>query len=322
MRTLITALCLFTAMAFVVTELPSGQVEARKRRKKRKRAVKIRASKQTYTGIHKLMGGFKWGDSSAKVLKEIKKRIRAEEEPVLRKIKDPLEQDKARREMFARLRKVDKNHVQFTGKRTPWDVSLVDKEFAHKNNESMIVVWKKRERRFFFFHHDQLWKVFIAFNAEMFQDKTFEDFAGVMEGRFGRAQRKFSVTLKGDQKMDHLAWPKAGRTKLLAYDYTAFYGNFCLSLVDMNTWANVKSGRKMNSPKRKYSDPLVKAVTTPGGQGSDENENIVDQITGKGNPAPNVGSSEGSRSGSGPGYTPPKRRKKVNAKDPLKGLDI
>lgn len=280
MRTLVTTLCLFTATAFLTTALPAGSADARKRRKKRGR---IKASKRTFTGINKLMGGFKWGDPSKKVITALKKQVRSEEEPALKKIKDPLEQDRQRRAMFAKLKKVDKNHVKFTGKRTPWDVSLVDKEFAHKNNESMVVMWKKRERRFYFFHNDRLWKMFIAFNADMFQDKTFEDFAGVMEGRFGRAQRKFSVTLKGDQKMDHLAWARAGRTQLLAYDYTAFYGNFCLSLVDMTTWRDVKSGRKANSPAGKYSDPLVKAVTTPGGVGRDENEDVVDRITGKGN---------------------------------------
>jgi hypothetical protein len=333
MRTLVTALCLFTATAFVATELPTGQVEARKRSKKkrRKRKVKrkkaLKATKQTFTGLNKLMGKYKWGMSNAKVLRMIRDQIRAEEEPILKKIKDPLEQDKRRREMFAKLKKVKKNYVTFGGKRTPWDVSLVDKEFAHRNNESMAVVWKKKERRFFFFHHGQLWKLFIAFNAEMFEDKTFEDFAKVMEARFGPAERKFTVTLKGDQKMDHLAWPQAGRTKLLAYDLTAFYGNFCLSLVDMQTWANVKHGRELNSPKRKYSDPLVKAVTTPGGEGRDENEDIVDQITGKGTRAPAVGGSSGgtspsSPSPSRPGYSPARPKKKLDPKNPLKGLDI
>jgi hypothetical protein len=330
MRTLVTALCLFTATAFVSTELPTGQVEARKKRKKRskkkkkKRKTKLKATKATFTGITKLMGKFKWGMSNTKVLQMIRAQIRAEEEPILKKIKDPLEQDKRRREMFAKLRKVKKNYVEFLGKRTPWDVSLVDKEFAHKNNESMAVVWKKKERRFYFFHHGQLWKVFIAFNAEMFEDKTFEDFAQVMEKRFGSAERKFTVTLKGEQKMDHLAWPKAGRTKMLAYDLTAFYGNFCLSLVDMNTWSNVKHGRELNSPKRKYSDPLVKAVTTPGGSGGDANEDIVDRITGKGTTAPSVGgSSGGTPSSPRPGYSPPRRpKKKLDPKNPLKGLDI
>ena len=234
--------------------------------------------------------------------------------------------------MMDKLKKVKKDYVTFSGKRSSWDVSLVDKEFAHKNNESMAVAWKKRERRFFFFHNDRLFKIFIAFNSEMFADKTFEDFAQAMETRFGPAERKFTVTLRGDQKMDHLAWPQSGQTKLLAYDYTGFYGNFCLSLIDMREWDSVKTGRQLNSPKRKYTDPLVEAVTRGGDSGRDENENVVDRITGKGVKAPPGGEEGGSTAAptrpgtSRPDYgdepDKPKRKKKLNPKNPLDGLDI
>ena len=146
--------------------------------------------------------------------------------------------------------------------------------------------------------------------------------------QFGKAERKFTVTISGESKMDHLAWPKAGDTMMLAYDYTGFYGNFCLSLIDVNEFGNVKTGRKLNSPKRNYSDPLVEAVTK-GGSGKDANEDIVDQITGKGTRAPSIGgsgssSSSGSSGSSGgsDSYTPPKRKKKINPKNPLDGLDI
>lgn len=342
MRTLIATVCFLSAISLVNVDLAEAKPRAAKVRKAKAKAKakarakrrqrpkkKLVATKQTRVGIEKLMGKYKFGMSSAQVVSQLESDIRAREEPILKSIKDPLEQDKRRREMFANIRKVKKNHIYFRGKRSPWDVSLVDKEFAHKNNEAMLVSWEKMERRFFFFHHDKLWKIFIAFNAEMFQDKTFEDFAGAMEARFGSAERKFSVTLTGDQKMDHLAWPQSGTTKLLAYDYTGFYGNFCLSLVNIPTWENVKSGREMNSPKRKYSDPLVESVTKDDGALRDDNEDIVDRITGKGTTAPSVGDSEGT-SPSSPGTSrpdydepsKPKRRKKVDSKNPLDGLDI
>ena len=282
------------------------------------------------------MGEYKWGMSSAKVLSQLREDIRTEEELILKRIKDPLEQDRRRREMMEKLVKVKKDYVVFGGKRSPWDVSLVDKEFAHKNNESMAVAWKKKERRFFIFHHDRLWKMFIAFNSELFADKTFEDFAQAMESRFGPAERKFTVNLKGDQKMDHLAWPQSGQTKLLAYDYTGFYGNFCLSLVDVKEWDNVKTGRSMNSPKRKYSDSLVEAVTKGESSGRDDNEDVIDRITGKGSSGvPSGGSDQDEGSSSSarptkpgtarPSYDEPekpKHKKKLNPKNPLDGLDI
>lgn len=315
----------------VAFSLIGADADAKRRKRKRGRRAKVlkKASKQTRVGINKLMGKYKWDMSSKKVLGTLVAKVRKDMEPVIKATRDPLEQDRKRREMFAQVKKVKKNYVRFTGKRSSWDVSLVDKEYAHKNNESMVVSWEKKERRFFFFHHDRLWKVFIAFNAEMFAGKTFEDFAGAMEARFGKAERKFTPTLTGDSKMDHMAWPKAGKTMLLAYDYTGFYGNFCLVLVNTKTFENVKSGRELNSPKRKYSDPLVESVVKPTVP-RDEHSDIVDQITGKGTTAPKVSDSykgsgssgrSGSGSGSGSAYQP-RRKKKVDPKDPLKGLDL
>jgi hypothetical protein len=326
MRAFASFVGILVALSFLVPDIAEG----RRRKRKRRRAKKaLKATKQTKIGINKLMGKYKFGMSADKVVKSLQERVRKEMEPVIKGEKDPLKQDRLRRELFKKLKKIKKNYVKFTGKRSPWDVSLIDKEFAHKNNETLAVSWEKKERRFFFFHNGRLWKMFVAFNADLFAGRTFEDFALAMETRFGKAERKFSVTLSGESKMDHLAWPKSGNTLLLAYDYTGFYGNFCLSLIDANEFGNVKTGRKLNSPKRNYSDPLVEAVTK-GGSGKDANEDIVDQITGKGIRAPSIGGSSsgssgtsGSSGGSTDDYTPPKRKKrKVNPKNPLDGLDI
>ncbi len=328
MRAFASFVGILVAVSFLVPDIAEGRRHKRKRRAKKAKVLK--ATKQTKIGINKLMGKYKFGMSAGKVVKSLQERIRKEMEPVIKSEKDPLKQDRLRRELFAKLKKIKKNYVRFKGKRAPWDVSLIDKEFAHKNNESLAVSWEKKERRFFFFHNGRLWKIFIAFNADLFAGRTFEDFAQAMETRFGKAERKFSVTVSGESKMDHLAWPKSGNTLLLAYDYTGFYGNFCLSLIDAREFGNVKTGRKLNSPKRNYSDPLVEAVTK-GGSGKDANEDIVDQITGQGTTAPSIGGSSGSSgtsgsSGSSGGtddYTPPKRKKrKVNPKNPLDGLDI
>jgi hypothetical protein len=165
MRAFITALSVFLLISFVVQDADGKK--RRKRRRGRKAKVRLKATKQTRTGINRLMGKVKWGMSSQKILNMLAANVRKEMEPGVRATRDPLEQDKKRREMLTKIKKVKKNHVEFTGKRTPWDVSLVDKEFAHKNNESMAVSWEKMERRFFFFHHDRLWKLFIAFNADI-----------------------------------------------------------------------------------------------------------------------------------------------------------
>lgn len=309
--------------------LAAGGADAAKKKakpKKKAAAIPTVATKETTVAIEKLMGVYKWGMSSQKVLSLLEKDVRDEMEPLIKKTVDPLAQDRMRKEMFEKLKTVKGNYVKFEGKQTPWDVSLVDKEFAHKNSESMAVVWAKKDRRFYFFHNDKLWKIYIAFNAELYEGKTFEDFAGTMEARFGKAERKFTTTLKGEAKFSHMQWPPSATTLLRAIDNTGFYGNFCLALTDKNELPNVRSGRKMNSPKREYSDPLVDAVTKDEGKGGDDNENVVDKISGKDPKGPTVGDGEGDtayktkKPGGAPPPTPTKKKK--IGKNPLDGLDI
>ena len=320
MRALLASLTLLLTFCFAA---PDALGQRKKRRRKKAKKVKI-ASKQTQVGVEKLMGKFKWGMKPGKILKDLEVKLAKGYKTQIQSERNPLKQDRLRKEMLGAIKKLKKNHVKFTGKRSPWDLSLIDKEYAHKNNESMIVMWGKRDRKFYFFHHDRLWKIYIAFNTAMFRGKTFADFAGAMEARFGTAERKYATTISGESKLDHLAWPPAGKTKLKAIDNTGLYGNFCLVLLDKDEAGNVMDGRKLNSPKKKSGDPLVEAVTKDGDTGTDENEDIVDRITGKKSRAPSTGGGHRPRRPGTVNTTPPKpkKRKKVDTADPLKGLDI
>lgn len=323
MRALYATICLMFAFSLVCPDV-EAQRKRRKRRAKKTKKV-AQASEQTKIGINKLMGKFKWGTKPGKILRDLEIDLTKDFKTRIQKERDPLKQDRMRRNMLLAIKKLKKNYIGFKGKHTPWDLSLVDKEFAHKNNEAMIVLWGKRDRKFFFFHHGRLWKIYIAFNTEMFKGKSFADFSGVMEGRFGKAERKYTTSLTGETKLGHLEWPPAGATRLKAIDNTALYGNFCLVLLDIAAQENVLEGRKLNSPNKKGGDPLVEAVTKEGTETVDDNEDIVDRITGKGSKTPaSGGSTYKPRKPGTVVTTPPKRRKprKVDTNDPLKGLDI
>jgi hypothetical protein len=331
-------LCLALGLSFLLPVLADGKS---KRKRRRAKVVKVeKASQETTVAVTKLMAPFKWGMSVDEVRKQLIKDVKEEYTPTIDKIKEPLEQDKVRREMLTKVDELEKGLVTFSGTRTPWDVSIIEKEFAHRNTESMMFRWGQRDRRFYFFHNDRLWKIYIAFNADLFEGKTFDDFAMVMQARFGSYQKKMGTTVKGEKVLDHLYWPVVEKTVLRALDNTAFYGNFCMVLINKNEEAIVAQGRALNSPKKEGSS-LVKAVA--GGKGSsdqDSNDNIVDQVTGKGQNAPSeddskttTASAEGrtgrsgakgeSKKGSGsrsPASTAKKR--KVDPKDPLSGIDL
>ncbi len=340
MRSL-TSLLGAVSLAALILSAGEGTARARKGRVK-KAAPAAQAAEETRVAITKLMGKFKWGMTPGAVLQELNKDVEKEYLPKIQEEGDPLLQDRIRREMMEKKKELKSTHIQFTGKRTPWDVSLVDKEFGHRNDESMIVMWTKKDRRFYFFHHDRLWKLYIAFNTDLFKGKTFEDFARVMEARFGKADHKFAVTLRGDQKLDHLAWPPTQGTKMKAIDNTGFYGNFCLVLSDTSQEENVMTGRRLNSPMKKKGSALVEALTSGGGEDtSDENEGIVDRITGREDAeinkkriipkplpsaAPTASSAddeeEDASSSARPTTPTQKKGKKIDSANPLDGLDL
>lgn len=305
-------LSLLVAIATLVS------VSAEARRKKSKAPAKPTASKQMVKEVAHLMGKYKWGMPSNAVLNLLANEIRRDYKEQLKEEKEPLRQDKLRRRMAEEIAKLRKDHVKFTGKATPWDVSLVDKEFAHRNNESMLVRWGRRDRRFYFFHADKLWKIYIAFNSDLYRDKTFEDFAGVMQRRFGPAERRFRKTLRGASELSHLQWPRAGTTSLMAIDNTEFYGNFCLVLLDGKAAQRIKAARGRAAPAQQHRDPLIDAVTKPGGKSKATSGNVVEQITGRRIDAPKYDDTAG-RGNSG---TPPKSGSSGKKTKSLGDLDI
>lgn len=311
--------------------LPSLDADARRRRRRKAKVVKqAGATKEQKAEYGKLLGKFKWGMRAEKVLKDLEGGLRTDYKTLMRKEPDAIKQDAIRREMLDKIKQLKANYVKFTGKRSQWDVSMIEGEYAHKNDEAMIVRWGQRDRRFYFFHFGKLWKIYIAFNSELFRGKKFMDFVKVMERRFGRAEAKFKPNRVGASVLSHMEWPAAGNTVLKAIDETAFYANFCLVMLDKEAKTRILEGRRINSPKKRKSDALVDAVTRKNGSAGGGNDNIVDQITGKAARRPGVGDQSGS-SGSSGSVKPTRRddppvrtrkKTKINPKDPLGGLDI
>lgn len=233
-----------------------------------------------------LLGKYKWGMSPAQVLAILEQEARADFAPRLAETKEPLEQDQLRRQLTDDLAVLRKNYVRFEGQATPWDISLIDKEFAHHSGESMALRWGKRDRRFYFFHSGRLWKIYIAFNSDLYKGKTFDDFAAMMERRFGAAERKFRTTIKGDPVPAYLRWPPINGTALRAIDNTRFFGNFCLGLADVAGRERVREARKLVRTPRQRRDILVESVLRPAGGSSSVEENVVDRLTGQTTPLP------------------------------------
>jgi len=235
--------------------------------------------------LEKLKGEFKWGMSVELVQKSMEQRVRDSYADELKKaIKDPTQYSRMRAEVEKEVKAIKANYVKFESKKTGYDSSIVDQEFSHKTDESMLTSRDDKNTRYYFFADGNLYKIFTAFGKEILADKTFTDFGELMQARFGKAKqvmveenKKAGVSVK----LDYFAWASASGDGLRLVDRSEFYDVYCLVIFDRKVADELQKTRDRVHPKGSGNDSLVEAVLTGNRNDADVNENIIDQLTGK-----------------------------------------
>jgi hypothetical protein len=233
--------------------------------------------------VSELMGPWKWGMTVEEVLAVLGKQLTERKAAELAKMTDVYEQTQARKAIKKDVDAVRQTLVKFEGQRTGWDVSIIEGEFLHKNNESMMNYREtdpasgRDQQRFFFFQEGRLWKQFIAFNMEPYKGKTFDDFRQAMESRYGAGRPITKVDREGKEKTVAVAW-RAPNTYLRAIDLMQFYSNFCLAFSDASVEERMDVLRADRASK--ISTPRA-SVTDAAGEDkvNDPNADVIDRIT-------------------------------------------
>ncbi len=284
--TYLLALAVSTAGVTVAAHLADPHVAAAKAKKKAK-PKKAKAPKEKpapkLTAEHKkareeLMGPFKFGMTKDDVLATMQKQLDEKYAEVIAETADVYQQDKLRKEKKAELKRVKKSFVKFEGKKTGWDVSVIDDQFEHKTNESMLVYWEnqggKNQRRFFFFYEDSLYKMFITLDAAQFPEdqQTFEFFTQLADGKFGPGTA-------GEKPVEYDGVPSVHAT-----DRTKDYKVFALAIYDRAKNKEVLAYRADNVKEEKEDNAIINSVLEKdGGMGPDidQGSGTVDEIIGK-----------------------------------------
>ncbi len=202
--------------------------------------------------------GFKFGMTKDEVLAVLQKQINERYEEKIKATTDVAMQDRYRKEKKAELARTASTYVEFNGKPTGWDVSIVENEFAHNTGESLMDRWEneggKNQRRFFFFYNQKLWKMFISLDVSMIPEdkRNFETFKAAMEGQFG----------KGGVDGGTIAW-RAGEFDARAIDRLKDYGALGLVVEDPRVRSDVVALRESKAPPKKETPAVIKAVIDP-----------------------------------------------------------
>jgi hypothetical protein len=259
-----------------------------------------------------------WGTGHAKVIEFHTKQIEETYSKRLKKIgDDAILEDRTRTEMENEIAKVRDSYIEFRGQRNGWRVSFIGDEFRDNVGQSMVVVRDASSQRFYFFHNDQLDKMFVAFNAEIFPGLTFEQFAERIQEKFGPAQRVMRTNARTQQEeLAELRW-QDNKTLLAAIDQTNFYGIFSLRFTDKNRpqeQANAGDARPRGNAL------LDQAIRNGTGDG---NSDVIDRITGRRRAAPGGTAAQqpGSARPRGPQHAPATAAPVVSSEnDPLGGI--
>jgi hypothetical protein len=237
--------------------LAPGVADAAKTKKKKAApaAKATKASAENKKAMAELMGAFKFGQSKDEVIAALTTQLDERYAEQIAATTDIYTQDKLRKEKKEERARITKSYVEFQGKKAGWDVSIIDTEFKHNTDESMLVYWEnqggKNQRRFFFFHEGKLYKMFIALDTKQVSEeqRTFEFFRSLMEQRFGDAK----------EEPGKLTW-RTGEFEVVAYDKIQFYDAFCLVISDPKMAKAVAEVRASKGEEKKEENKILKSV--------------------------------------------------------------
>lgn len=252
-RILVIALLGSIAPAAPVLAAPRAQAAAAK--KPRRVAVSAEHKKK----LAELMGGFKFGMTKDEVIAVFAKQLDERYDEQIKQTTDIAAQDRLRRDKRNEVNRLQQSYISFdSGKPSPWDVSIVEDEFAHNTGESMLERWENQggqnQRRFFFFFDGKLWKMFISLDVSILPEdkKNFATFQQVMESKYG----------PGEIEGGKITW-YTDAFDVRAIDKLKSYDALAQAIEDPRIKKQVEAIRVAKAPPRHETNPIIKSVIDP-----------------------------------------------------------
>jgi len=206
--------------------------------------------------LAELYGGFKLGMTKDEVIGEFSKQLDEHYNEEINATSDITTQDRLRRDKRNEVNRLAASYVSFdSAKPTPWDVSIVEDEFAHRTGEAMLERWEnqdgKNQRRFFFFFEGKLWKMFVSLDVSILPEdkKTFATVQAVMEGKYG----------PGEVDRGTITW-RTPEFEVRAVDKLKSYDALGLAIEDPAVRKRLEAVRVAKAPPKNTGNAVIRAV--------------------------------------------------------------
>ena len=272
-------LAVMCVVAFAQVAVAKGAKKAKKEKSQGPAPIANQAA------ISEFKGQYTWGMTPKQVLEVINAKITEQyKEKLADAAKDPIKADRVRKDTKRDQDQIAKSLVKFDGAKSGWDVSIIDHEFLQNNGESMLVYKEPKLTRYFFFNGDSLYKMFMAYDKDVLAGKNFQQFGEIMQGKCGKAQsvfgeRQIAPGVK-EKFLESYLWRSEHGDGLRLVDRSAFYDVFCLVIYDNAIAQRQDEIRKSRNADHNQASIVDQAMTDKPSD-RDENDNVIDRITGK-----------------------------------------
>lgn len=248
------------------------------------RADKEVATGEKTVGLEAALEGLRWSASTTEVLAHFEAKLWDDYKSKKRVLPGPLEIDRLREQTQQKVMQVRQRLAQLTRESKDYRVSIIDRDFKRGTGEAVLRDDADQAQRYWFFVRDRLWKLVIAFNAEVVAGQDVPGFAIKLRQRYGKPVDQEFARIGGRDVVVAVKWADE-TTQLTLQDRIDPYGTFTLTFVSRDLAGRLTelrgelgSAGTGDDDTSDLSSSLIDDITQE--SASDSAESVVDDIIG------------------------------------------
>ncbi len=191
-------------------------------------ADKSIAKAEKTQGLEAALGGPQWKWTAHELKKHLEGAMWSDYKSAKKALPGPLEIDRLREKTLRRVQRMKAKYVKFDKGGQDYRVSIIDEDFKRGTDEAMLPLSTDDGQQYWFFIQDQLWKMVVAYNADVVQGRKLKTFAKSLRAQFGKPVDLVFGKVSGKDALVAVKWADEN-TELVLRDRNDPYGTFTLT---------------------------------------------------------------------------------------------